>query len=79
MSRFIIILDNVGVHNFPKCDAVDARAVIKTVQTGKAIYAKVMVGVLSPQHERDGYRLILANNSIIARDIQGCGRRTTPE
>ena len=37
------VLDNVGA-NFPKRDAVDAR-VIKTVQTGKAIYAKDATGV----------------------------------
>ena len=49
-KAYTFVLDNVGA-NFPKRDAVDAR-VIKTVQTGKAIYAKDAPEFVSPYVKR---------------------------
>ena len=49
-KAYNFVLDNVGA-NFPKRDAVDAR-VIKTVQTGKAIYAKDAPEFVSPYVKR---------------------------
>ena len=49
-KAYNFVLDNVGA-TLPKRDAVDAR-VIKTVQTGKAIYAKDAPEFVSPYVKR---------------------------
>lgn len=58
-NAYNFVLNNVGA-TFPKRDAVDAR-VVKTVQTGKAIYAKDAPEFSSPYVKRrlpaDSYKL----------------------
>lgn len=58
-AAYHFVLDNVGA-NFPKRDAVDAR-IIKTVKTGKAIYAEDAPEFVSPYVKRrlpaDSYKL----------------------
>lgn len=58
-KAYRFVLDQVGA-NFPKRDAVDAR-VVKTVQTGKAIYVEGTPAFVSPYIKRrlpaDSYKL----------------------
>ena len=61
-KAYNFVLDNVGA-TLPKRDAVDAR-VIKTVQTGKAIYAKDAPEFVSPYVKRR-LRLILINRASL--------------
>ncbi len=49
-AAYNFVMDNVGA-NFPKRDAVDAR-VVKTVQTGKAIYVENAPEFVSPYVKR---------------------------
>ena len=55
--------------NFPKRDAVDAR-IVKSVQTGKAIYVENAPGLFLPTLKKIAGRLI---QTIIITDIRQVG------